>query len=240
MARVRVQEAAFDAGIETAALTAGRRDVGAVATFIGFVRDANEGDAVQGMTLEHYPGMTEKALEAICDEAHQRAVGDDGVGAVVERGSGRGRVADRRTGVRLHEAGGHLVHGGEVHRNRRVPFGERQRVEPARAQDGGMDVRVRGAMFDAAPFMDVSSKAPTQQGPSAQQAEPPLRADVAVDRLRLRGDAMLLGELLRNRCNLDADALGAAVRCDRRCGDDLGELGARHLGAEYRTGGSAG
>lgn len=72
MARVRVQEAAFDAGIETAALTAGRRDVGAVATFIGFVRDANEGDAVQGMTLEHYPGMTEKALEAICDEAASR------------------------------------------------------------------------------------------------------------------------------------------------------------------------
>lgn len=65
------------------------------------------------------------------------------------------------------------------------------RLTAARAQDGGMDVRVRGAMFDAAPFMDVSSRGPTQQGPSAQQAEPPLRADVAVDRLRLRGDAML-------------------------------------------------
>ena len=72
MARVRVQEAAFDAGAEMAALSADRADVGAVATFIGFVRDANEGDKVHGMTLEHYPGMTERSLEAICDEAASR------------------------------------------------------------------------------------------------------------------------------------------------------------------------
>ena len=66
------------------------------------------------------------------------------------------------------------------------------RLTAARAQDGGMDVRVRGAMFDAAPFMDVSSRAPAQQGPSAQQAEPPLRA----------GDVLFgeheLGELARD------------------------------------------
>lgn len=72
MARVRVQQEPFDAGREIAALTEGRRDVGAVATFIGCVRDLNEGSAVSRMTLEHYPGMTERALEAICDEASGR------------------------------------------------------------------------------------------------------------------------------------------------------------------------
>ena len=68
----RVQEAPFDAGREIAALTEGRRDVGAVATFVGLVRDLNEGDAVSRMTLEHYPGMTERALEDICAQALSR------------------------------------------------------------------------------------------------------------------------------------------------------------------------
>jgi len=72
VARVRVQAAPFDAGEEIAALTRGRVDVGAVATFLGCVRDLNEGAAVTRMTLEHYPGMTERALEAICDEALRR------------------------------------------------------------------------------------------------------------------------------------------------------------------------
>jgi molybdopterin synthase catalytic subunit len=72
VAHVRVQQAPFDAGQEIAALTAGRRDVGAVATFVGCVRDRNEGDAVSRMTLEHYPGMTERALEEICAEAAGR------------------------------------------------------------------------------------------------------------------------------------------------------------------------
>ena len=69
MPRARVQSEPFDAGREIAALTEGRRDVGAVATFIGCVRDLNEGSSVSRMTLEHYPGMTERALEAICEEA---------------------------------------------------------------------------------------------------------------------------------------------------------------------------
>ena len=69
MSRARVQTEAFDAGLEIARLTEGRRDVGAVATFIGYVRDLNEGSGVSRMTLEHYPGMTERALEDICDEA---------------------------------------------------------------------------------------------------------------------------------------------------------------------------
>jgi molybdopterin synthase catalytic subunit len=72
MAHVRVQEAPFDAGREIAALTGGRRDVGAVATFVGLVRDLNEGTRVSRMSLEHYPGMTERALEEICAEAARR------------------------------------------------------------------------------------------------------------------------------------------------------------------------
>ena len=72
MARVRVQQEDFDAGRELEALTAGRTDVGAVASFVGLVRDANEGHAIRGMTLEHYPGMTEMALEDICAQAHAR------------------------------------------------------------------------------------------------------------------------------------------------------------------------
>ena len=70
--KVRVQQEDFDTGRELEALTGGRRDVGALASFTGLVRDANDGSAVSGMTLEHYPGMTEKALEGICDEAHAR------------------------------------------------------------------------------------------------------------------------------------------------------------------------
>lgn len=69
---VRVQTRDFDLGAEVAALRAGRRDVGAVAAFVGTVRDVNDGAGVAGMTLEHYPGMTEKALAAIADEAHAR------------------------------------------------------------------------------------------------------------------------------------------------------------------------
>jgi molybdopterin synthase catalytic subunit len=72
MPTVRVQEADFDPGRELESLTHGRVDVGAVASFVGLVRDANDGREVRGMTLEHYPGMTERALEEICREAHSR------------------------------------------------------------------------------------------------------------------------------------------------------------------------
>ena len=72
MARVRVQQEDFDIGRELEALTRGRNDVGGLASFVGLVRDANDGHAIQGMTLEHYPGMTEKALEDICAQAHER------------------------------------------------------------------------------------------------------------------------------------------------------------------------
>jgi len=69
---IRIQAEDFDAGRELEALTKGQRDVGAVASFIGVVRDANDGRAVHSMTLEHYPGMTEKALAGICQEAQER------------------------------------------------------------------------------------------------------------------------------------------------------------------------
>lgn len=72
MARVRIQEADFDVGRELESLAAGRSDVGAVASFVGLVRDTNDGQAIRGMTLEHYPGMTEKALEEICAQAGAR------------------------------------------------------------------------------------------------------------------------------------------------------------------------
>ena len=69
---VRVQQADFDVGAEIAALRRADPGIGAIASFIGLVRDRNDGDAVSGMTLEHYPGMTEKALEGIVDEAKRR------------------------------------------------------------------------------------------------------------------------------------------------------------------------
>ncbi len=72
MAVVRVQAAAFDTGAELAALLAGRTDVGGIGCFVGLVRDSAGGRRITSMTLEHYPGMTERALEAIAAEAEAR------------------------------------------------------------------------------------------------------------------------------------------------------------------------
>jgi molybdopterin synthase catalytic subunit len=69
---VRIQTQDFDAGAEIAALRRNRPEVGAIASFIGVCRDANDGTAVTKMTLEHYPGMTEQALENIVAEAKSR------------------------------------------------------------------------------------------------------------------------------------------------------------------------
>jgi molybdopterin synthase catalytic subunit len=69
---VRVQTNDFDAGAEIAALRRDNPKIGAVASFIGVCRDVNDGGAVTKMTLEHYPGMTEKALEKIVAEARGR------------------------------------------------------------------------------------------------------------------------------------------------------------------------
>ncbi len=70
--RVRIQTADFDLSAEVAALRAGDAGIGAVASFVGVVRDRNDGLGVSAMELEHYPGMTEKAIESMIDEAHQR------------------------------------------------------------------------------------------------------------------------------------------------------------------------
>jgi molybdopterin synthase catalytic subunit len=74
---IRVQQEDFDVGAELAALTAGRTDVGGVTSFVGLVRDmvggvGAGGTKIAAMTLEHYPGMTEKALAAIEAEALAR------------------------------------------------------------------------------------------------------------------------------------------------------------------------
>ena len=69
---IRVQSEAFDPGIELNALHAANVGVGAVVSFVGYVRDFNDGREVAGMFLEHYPGMTEKALANIAAQAQQR------------------------------------------------------------------------------------------------------------------------------------------------------------------------
>jgi molybdopterin synthase catalytic subunit len=74
---VRVQTGDFDVSVELAALRAGRPNVGAVACFVGTVRDVNAGTGVSTMTLEHYPGMTERALEDIVAKARARWDLDD-------------------------------------------------------------------------------------------------------------------------------------------------------------------
>ena len=77
MARVRIQQPDFDVGQELARLREQDLRVGAVCSFVGTVRDTRAltglaSDSIETMTLEHYPGMTEKAIEAMIDEAHQR------------------------------------------------------------------------------------------------------------------------------------------------------------------------
>jgi molybdopterin synthase catalytic subunit len=69
---VRVQHEDFDVGAELAALTGGRTDIGGVASFLGLVRDMAGGAPISAMTLEHYPGMTEKMLGEIEAEARAR------------------------------------------------------------------------------------------------------------------------------------------------------------------------
>jgi len=69
---VRIQTADFDAGAEIAKLRADNPKIGAVASFVGIVRDVNDGDSVTEMTLEHYPGMTERSIDEIIGQARGR------------------------------------------------------------------------------------------------------------------------------------------------------------------------
>jgi len=70
--RVRIQEADFDIGAELAALQGERTDIGAMASFVGCVRGQTREDDISALTLEHYPGMTERAIEAMIVEAESR------------------------------------------------------------------------------------------------------------------------------------------------------------------------
>ena len=70
--RIKIQESNFDVSDELATLRNGQPGVGAVASFVGIVRDLNDDLSVSTMHLEHYPGMTEKAIEAIAHEANER------------------------------------------------------------------------------------------------------------------------------------------------------------------------
>jgi molybdopterin synthase catalytic subunit len=70
--RVSIQTEDFDVSLELAKLRKDDKRVGAVCSFVGAVRDINEGDAVSELELEHYEGMTEKALEAMIDKACER------------------------------------------------------------------------------------------------------------------------------------------------------------------------
>ena len=69
---IRVQKEAFDTGVELVKLKRGRTDIGGTVIFVGTMRDLSDGVQISKMTLEHYPGMTEKALAEIDDEAHRR------------------------------------------------------------------------------------------------------------------------------------------------------------------------
>ena len=91
-ARVRIQEADFDIGAELAALQGDRTDVGAVASFVGCVRGHTKDDDISAMTLEHYPGMTERAIEGMIVEAEARFVVQ---GALVIHRVGRLRPGER-------------------------------------------------------------------------------------------------------------------------------------------------
>jgi molybdopterin synthase catalytic subunit len=72
MAAIRVQLAAFDVGAEISAMTAGRTDIGGIGCFVGTVRDTAGGRAIVAMALEHYPGMTERAMAEIAAQAERR------------------------------------------------------------------------------------------------------------------------------------------------------------------------
>ena len=69
---IAIQSQDFDASAELAALRSGDSRVGAVCCFVGYVRDRNDGDEVASLELEHYPGMTERSIAAIAEQAQQR------------------------------------------------------------------------------------------------------------------------------------------------------------------------
>ncbi|QCO01388.1 molybdenum cofactor biosynthesis protein MoaE [Azospirillum argentinense] len=89
---VKVQSEDFDVGAELAVMTGGKTGIGGVTLFVGLVRDMAGGESVSAMTLEHYPGMTERQLEAIEAEARARWPLDD---ALIIHRYGRLEPGDR-------------------------------------------------------------------------------------------------------------------------------------------------
>jgi len=143
---VRVQTEDFDVGRELAALRGADPSVGAVAAFVGTVRDINAEASVATMTLEHYPGMTEKALAAIIDDAKSRwAIAD----ALVIHRVGALRPADQIVLVGVTSA-----HRGEAfaacefiidYLKTRAPFWKKEETA-----DGARWVEARASDDDAA------------------------------------------------------------------------------------------
>ena len=70
--KIAVQSEDFDLNFELARMRESRQGIGALVSFVGLVRDLNDGESVSQLTLEHYPGMTEKALQAIVADAASR------------------------------------------------------------------------------------------------------------------------------------------------------------------------
>jgi molybdopterin synthase catalytic subunit len=103
---VRVQREDFDVACELERLRGGDARIGAIASFVGLVRDVNEASEVRTMTLEHYPGMTEKALAQIVEEARSRW---DIVDALVIH-----RVGELKPGDRIVLAAVAGAHRGEA------------------------------------------------------------------------------------------------------------------------------
>ena len=85
--RIEVQEAPFDLGRETSDFASGHKDMGAIVTFTGVVRDLARGD-LDRMEIEHYPGMTERALEKIVEEAKRIIASVGNTGHVMNLGHG--------------------------------------------------------------------------------------------------------------------------------------------------------
>jgi molybdopterin synthase catalytic subunit len=157
---VRVQEADFDLAAELTALRAGDARVGALASFVGLVRDVNDGAGVSDMTLEHYPGMTEKALADIVAEAQTRW---DIYAALVIHRVGRLKPCDQIVLVAVTSA-----HRGEAfaacefimdYLKTRAPFWKRETTpEGARWVDARETDDSAAARWKAARNLDVSAE----------------------------------------------------------------------------------
>ncbi len=126
---VRVQREDFDIGAEVRRLAAGRTDIGAIVTFTGTVRSDNDGNRIAGMTLEHYPGMTESELARVEAEAGKRWPLQASL--IVHRvGATETRRQHRSGGDRLGTSGGRL-------RRRRVPDGLPENERPVLEEGAG-------------------------------------------------------------------------------------------------------